>query len=804
MRHLIIFSLLCGSVVLNAQQFKQISKIKLGEKLEVSQAAWVNLNSDTLLDVVLTGKNQAGVVKLVALENEAGTNLFERVSLAAEIPDGRFLLTDVNNDNQTDLLAANGNQVKSFLNRGDFTFTASEVNLPTQILNAITGDLNRDGILELITFENILDEPHIRIYERVAGQYELRSDTTGISVTDFKLFDLNRDNFTDIIISGNNHNGQPILQQWKNNDRFQFTKTSLATPVNGKLSLLDFNSDGYFDLWAIGVNESGNSVHVKWLSQAGQLQFDSEAVVGIIPQQLFSGNFDTDGSADQWIFGSSNNKKLNYILTSTDTIKLDTAGVVLMQPGDFDRDGNLDFLQVLDSANEVWVKLYKNMHEVQNQRPGFPLAAFGISIFKRTFIFWTPATDDNTASPSLKYDVWLGNLSKSIFMPSYNFLNGRRDVVDHGNAGTNNSKIYNSESSGQFFYHVQTVDNAYNGSYTDIIYEPGNCPITGPVLACVDLNIETIQACKGSQAELTMEKHAYWFSISGNFLGEFSSYSFVAEESDTIFAFIPQSEDCEQHKVWVIDVNEGDISESKTVYTCADSTVKLGIAPGWDSIRWSTNPIIADLDSISVLITQPQLIQVEASAGGCQLNNSFDIKLSKPELSISTTQFSIQRGESAQLEAVTNAEIIQWTPPQGLSDATIPNPIASPTQTTQYTIEVLDSIGCKSTGGILVEVQQTGFIPDLFTPNSDGNNDVLVVYGLTQASSFRFRIFNREGSVVYQTENILEATASGWNGSTNGNTQPTGMYFWRVEGVLPNGESVLLNGNRNGSVFLMR
>jgi gliding motility-associated-like protein len=339
------------------------------------------------------------------------------------------------------------------------------------------------------------------------------------------------------------------------------------------------------------------------------------------------------------------------------------------------------------------------------------------------------------------------------------------------------------------------VDNAFNGSY-DVC--------TGGVLPCFDLTREAVQACKGSEVELKSEGIAYWFSLSRGFLSLSETYTYLPTETDTVYSFIPQGNDCSKHKAWLIHVNEGNESESKTIYACLGSTIKLGIAPGWSSIRWSTNPIIADQDSISVIITQPQLIQVEASAGGCQLSISFDIKLSKPELSINTTQFNIQRGESVQFNVATNAAIVQWAPPVGLSDVTIPNPLASPLQSTQYIIEVMDSIGCKSTGNILVEVQQTGFIPDLFTPNSDGNNDVLVVYGLTQASDFRFRIFNREGSVVYQTDNVSEAVASGWNGSTNGNAQPTGMYFWRVEGVLPNGESVLLNGNKNGSVFLMR
>lgn len=803
MKYLIAFGLLCCSVTLHAQFFRQHAKVKLSEKLKVSQVDWVNLNSDTLLDVVLTGKNQAGDVKIITLENQEGTNLLERGSFTPEITEGRFLLADVNKDNQIDLLAASGNKVKSFLSRGDFTFTSTEMILPTQILNAIAGDLNRDGVLELISFEQIANEPHVRIYERVAGQYELRSDTTGISVTDFKLFDLNNDNLTDIMITGIDSDGQPVVQQWNNLGQFKFARTSLIKPVNGKLSLLDFNTDGYFDLWSVGLNDSGNSVYVKWLNEAGELKFDS-AVQSIMPKQLFSGNYDADELADQWIFGNIGNQKINQIINATDTIHLDTTGLVLIQPGDFDRDGKLDFLQVIDSAGDVWIKLYKNMHEVENQRPEFPSATFGISIFNRTFIFWTPANDDRTPSPSLTYDVWLGSLTESLIMPSYSFLNGRRTVVDHGNAGSNNGKIYNQETNGQIYYHVQTIDNAYNGSYTEIIYEPGNCPITGPVLACIDLNLETVQACKGNEVVLNIEKNAYWFSISGKYLGEFSSYSFIAEQSDTIFSFVPQSLDCEQHKVWLLDVNDGDVSENKTIYTCAGSTVKLGIAPGWDSIAWSTNPTVIDQDSISVIIDHRQLIQVEASAGGCRLNNSFHIELSEPELNMGTTQFNIQRGESVQFNVTTNAEMVLWSPSIGLTDVTIPNPIASPAQTTQYTVMVTDSLGCKNNGSVLVEVEETGFIPDLFTPNNDGNNDVLVVYGLTQASSFRFRIFNREGSLVYQADNVSEVIGSGWNGNSNGAAQPTGMYFWRVEGILPSGESVLLNGDNKGSVFLMR
>lgn len=783
---------------LHAQQFKQISKVKLSEEVAVSQARWVDLNRDTLLDVVLTGKTPTGELKIFTLENFLGISLEERVVQGTGILDGRLILTDYNRDNQTDLLVygqnATSGVVKPFLNSGDFSFSGSDVVLPVTTSALAIFDFSRNGVAELVTHEVLLGKSHIRIYKSIDNTYTLHYDTVGVAVTDLKVFDFNRDGFTDILLSGNNEANEPIVQLWLNQGSLKFKKVSIAAPVKGKLSLIDFNADGYFDVWAMGLDSNGDPVKAIWKNNAGELQIES-VEADIDPIEIFSGDMNADGLADQWIFGKTGLDKINQIITVTDTIQLDTTGVLLIEPGDFNRDGNLDFLQVIDSAGGIWVKLFKNILEIDNERPRTSATSFAISTFNRTFIYWSPASDDSTATASLTYDVWLGKNGESILMPAFNLTNSRRNRIEHGNASTNNFKVLDGLTDDRYFYFVQTVDNAFNGSYNIC---------TGGVLPCFDLERKVVQACRGNEVELKSEGMAYWFSISQGFLGISDTLSFVALKSDTIFSFIPQGNDCSKNKAWLINVNDGNISETKTIFTCIDSTIKLGIPPGWSSVVWNTNPTIIDSDTISVRLAQPQTILVEAQAFGCNLNNTFILNLSKPELTIGTDRFQIQRGNSIQLGATSNAAIFQWSPITGLSDATILNPLATPPQTILYTLVATDSLGCTNTGNLQVEVQQTGFIPDLFTPNRDGNNDVLQVYGLTQASSFRFRIFNREGSVVYQTDNVTDVLATGWNGSTNGNEQPAGMYYWRVEGLLTDGEQVLLNGNRTGSVFLMR
>ena len=103
-----------------------------------------------------------------------------------------------------------------------------------------------------------------------------------------------------------------------------------------------------------------------------------------------------------------------------------------------------------------------------------------------------------------------------------------------------------------------------------------------------------------------------------------------------------------------------------------------------------------------------------------------------------------------------------------------------------------------------VIVEDSGFVPTLFTPNDDGQNDALKIYGITSANDFVFTIYNREGSLVFKTSDVNEAIQRGWDGFTNGTKQPGGVYFWKVKGSMSTARKVLLNGKDSGSIVLIR
>lgn len=133
-----------------------------------------------------------------------------------------------------------------------------------------------------------------------------------------------------------------------------------------------------------------------------------------------------------------------------------------------------------------------------------------------------------------------------------------------------------------------------------------------------------------------------------------------------------------------------------------------------------------------------------------------------------------------------------WTPLTGLTDATIPNPTGQPEETTTYILEVTDNNGCQNTDTIEIEVKNeyTIIIPDGFTPNGDGLNDVfhVVIIGLIEVQDIS--IYNRWGELVFQTKD----RNGGWDGTYRGIPQEIATYVVVVRILGPKGEPVKATG----------
>jgi gliding motility-associated-like protein len=118
-----------------------------------------------------------------------------------------------------------------------------------------------------------------------------------------------------------------------------------------------------------------------------------------------------------------------------------------------------------------------------------------------------------------------------------------------------------------------------------------------------------------------------------------------------------------------------------------------------------------------------------------------------------------------------------WAPLQGLDNPYTEFPTAVPEQTTTYSLTVTSASGCTATGKINIVVYRTLNMPNAFSPNSDGKNDIFRIPPLSPQQIKDFTIYNRYGQRIFSTDD----NNKGWDGTFNGVPQPAGTYVWKIE-----------------------
>ncbi|MEP7195457.1 MAG: gliding motility-associated C-terminal domain-containing protein [Saprospiraceae bacterium] len=172
---------------------------------------------------------------------------------------------------------------------------------------------------------------------------------------------------------------------------------------------------------------------------------------------------------------------------------------------------------------------------------------------------------------------------------------------------------------------------------------------------------------------------------------------------------------------------------------------------------------------------------------GCRYDTLVKIA-NKSNLSLEIFRDStILLGQSVQLFISTNANGIaslSWNPDTYLSCSNCENPIATPTVTTQYELTLVDSQGCVIKNFVLISVvdEVDFFVPNIFSPNGDGINDLLKITSQTGIEKIvSFEIYDRWGELVYRANHFEPNSQSfGWNGIFKGQTLNPGVYVYHI------------------------
>ncbi|UEG51228.1 PKD domain-containing protein [Ferruginibacter lapsinanis] len=163
-------------------------------------------------------------------------------------------------------------------------------------------------------------------------------------------------------------------------------------------------------------------------------------------------------------------------------------------------------------------------------------------------------------------------------------------------------------------------------------------------------------------------------------------------------------------------------------------------------------------------------------------------------------------GQSVTIQPKISSDVTQvtWTPQTNVisSSNDLPALTVKPKETSQYTVEVKNRGGCKATDNVTVFVICNGtnvFMPNLFTPNRDGVNDIFYPRGTGLYKIKNLRIFSRWGETIFEKNNFNSNDASyGWDGTFKGQKLNSETFVYTIQIVCDNNEVLDLNG----TVFL--
>ncbi|MDQ6761802.1 MAG: PKD domain-containing protein, partial [Bacteroidota bacterium] len=237
---------------------------------------------------------------------------------------------------------------------------------------------------------------------------------------------------------------------------------------------------------------------------------------------------------------------------------------------------------------------------------------------------------------------------------------------------------------------------------------------------------------------------------------------------------------------------------------CRGSSVQL-LATGAERYTWTPATGLNNAATASPMAS-PDTTTIYKVTGsdskGC-FNSTAYIPVSVYPVPVVTAGLNVtlNAGKSSDITPKISGDVtgVLWSPSAGIISRHYPGITVKPAETTEYTILVKNEGGCFASDKVSVYVMCDNanvFVPNTFSPNGDGVNDVFYPRGSGVINVKNFTVFNRWGEVVYQRANFTANNASaGWDGTFKGKKLPPDVFVYALEVVCINNQSLVFKGN---------
>jgi len=245
------------------------------------------------------------------------------------------------------------------------------------------------------------------------------------------------------------------------------------------------------------------------------------------------------------------------------------------------------------------------------------------------------------------------------------------------------------------------------------------------------------------------------------------------------------------------------VSKDETI--CIGESKQLKVSGNAPTYIWSPAATLSNTTGIKT-IAKPSVTTTYAVVGydslGC-FNDTQYVKVKVyeyPTINLNNSLVAMA-GSNVRLNPTVSSDVVSysWAPSTGLSCTTCPSPELTALTNKTYQLKVTNDGGCVTTDTIQILVNCEGasaFVPNTFSPNGDGANDVFYPRGKGLFRIQSFRVFSRWGEVVFDKKDLVANDPNaGWDGKINGKPAMAGVYTYTLDMVCTNGQVIKYFGN---------
>jgi gliding motility-associated-like protein len=376
--------------------------------------------------------------------------------------------------------------------------------------------------------------------------------------------------------------------------------------------------------------------------------------------------------------------------------------------------------------------------------------------------------------------------------------------------------------------HILKTSNAtakYNypsaGKYqpTLLMHDESGCPTAINLIE--NISIDTVnmkigpsspEVCLGQSVQLTVTGGSSysWTQVSG-----LNNYTIAAplaspQLTTTFKVEVTNESGCKKSdSIQVVVRQPITVNLVADTFVCAGSAVTLQ-GTGATTYTWiKTTSGLSQTQGAST-VARPMLTSLYTLVGADAYKCFTDTAEVKVNVKVLPTvnagpDMEVPGGNPVPLRATASSDVIKWnwSPSANVSCTQCSAPMANPGPLTAYIVKVENQFGCVASDTMFAKLvceENKILIPNSFTPNNDGKNDI---FSIRSSGTFimHFRIFGRWGDVLYERNNFSSNSSSaGWDGTAKGNPVPDGTYVYFIQMRCATGEIF----TRKGTITLLR